>query len=149
MDYKFSVTEQIKEKSEIIFDFTQDYNKRLIWDTFLLEAKLLPPATAAEKGAKAWCVAVNGYGMETEYVSFLRPKVTAIKMTKGPYMLKEFAGSWTFNEIAPGITTVTFVYSFSLRFPYTLIGPWIRRDLTRNVQQRLSDLKECIEQKKM
>lgn len=79
--------------------------------------------------------------METQYVSFNRPKVTAIKMTKGPYMFKEFAASWTFKEERIGMTKVTFVYSFSLRFPFNIVSFIIKQVLQRNVRQRLVDLK--------
>ena len=87
---KFSESIEIKARSESVFDYTQDYKKRLKWDTFLTEAYLLDNATQADKGVRAWCVSKNGLGMETQYVSFIRPKVTAIKMTKGPYLFREF-----------------------------------------------------------
>jgi hypothetical protein len=86
MSIKFSESIDIQGNPEPIFDYTQDYSNRLKWDTFLIEAHLLNNASQAGKGEKAWCVAKNGLGMETEYVSFNRPKVTAVKMTKGPYM---------------------------------------------------------------
>ena len=87
---KFTATILIDESPEQVFDFTQDYNKRLIWDTFLKKADLIEGATIASKGVKAYCVAKNGLGMVTEYVTYNRPKVTAIKMTDGPYMFKFF-----------------------------------------------------------
>jgi ribosome-associated toxin RatA of RatAB toxin-antitoxin module len=138
---KFSETIEIAAKWELVFDYTQDYKNRLKWDTFLTEAYLLDNATQAEKGVKAWCVSRNGLGMETQYVSFNRPKVAAVKMTKGPYMFKEFAASWIFKEEAGGITKVTFLYSFSLRFPFSLAGFLITKILQKNVKQRLVDLK--------
>lgn len=138
---KFSESIEIVAKPELIFDYTQDYNNRLRWDTFLTEAYLLDNVAKADKGVKAWCVAKNGLGMETQYISFNRPKVTAIKMTKGPYMFKEFAASWTFKEERIGITKVTFLYSFSLRPPFNLIGFFIKGMLQRNVRQRLVDLR--------
>ncbi len=138
---KFSESIEIATNSALIFDYTQDYKNRLKWDTFLSEAYLLDNATQADKGVKAWCVSRNGLGMETQYVSFNRPKVTAIKMTKGPYMFKEFAASWTFKEETIGITNVTFLYSFKLRFPFNLAGILIKWTLQRNVKQRLADLK--------
>lgn len=138
---KFSEHITIAGKPESIFDYTQDYNSRLKWDTFLIEAYLMDGAAQADKGAKAWCVAKNGLGMETQYVSFNRPNVTAVKMTKGPYMFKDFAASWTFHSINSEETKVTFTYSFRLRFPYSWIGFIIRLILQKNVRQRLKDLK--------
>lgn len=83
--------------------------------------------------------------METEYITFNRPRVTAIKMTRGPFLFKTFLGSWTFNEFKKGITEVTFLYSFQLRFPFNIFTYFIKRNLQANVHQRLLDLKMNIE----
>ena len=142
---KFSEKININDSQETIFDYTQDYDNRLNWDTFLKKAKLVNGATSADKGVKAYCVAKNGLGMETEYVSFNRPKVTAVRMTQGPFLFKTFFGSWTFKVVQQGITEVTFLYSFELRFPFSLLTFFIKKKLQNNVRQRLLDLKTCIE----
>jgi ribosome-associated toxin RatA of RatAB toxin-antitoxin module len=138
---KFSECIEIPGGAESIFDYTQDYANRLSWDTFLTKAYLLNSARHPGKGVKAWCVAKNGLGMETEYISFTRPKVTAIKMTKGPFMFRDFAASWTFAERSTGLTTVTFLYAYSLRFPYNFMTPIVTIIFRKNVRQRLKDLK--------
>lgn len=145
---KFSEKIHIEWTEEIIFDYTQDYTNRLSWDTFLRKAELMNGATNAAKGVRAYCVAKNGLGMETEYVSFNRPHVTAVKMTKGPFLFKTFLGSWNFKKFKPGVTEVTFLYSFELRFPFNLLAYPIKRNLQNNVRQRLRDLKTCIEDSK-
>jgi ribosome-associated toxin RatA of RatAB toxin-antitoxin module len=142
---KFKETILIDEKTENVFDYTQDYNKRLKWDTFLKKADLIEGATTADKGVKAYCVAKNGLGMVTEYVTYNRPKVTAIKMTEGPFMFKSFLGSWTFKEISNDKTEVVFLYSFTLKFPFNILTKYIKTNLQTNVQQRLIDLKYNIE----
>lgn len=142
---KFTETIVIDEMAEKVFDFTQDYNKRLLWDTFLKKADLIEGATSAGKGVKAYCVAKNGLGMITEYVTFNRPKATAIKMTKGPFIFKSFLGSWTFKEITKQKTEVVFLYSFSLRFPFNIVSLLIKNNFQTNVRQRLVDLKSNIE----
>jgi len=142
---KFAESIIIDKNSEKVFDFTQDYSHRLKWDTFLKKAHLIEGATTADKGVKAYCVAKNGIGMETEYVTYNRPRVTAIKMTKGPYMFKSFLGSWTFKELGKNKTEVIFLYSFSLRFPFNILKNFIKNNLLTNVKQRLNDLKNNIE----
>lgn len=97
---KFSSSILIHAQPEVVFDYTQDYQSRLTWDTFLKKAELINGAITAEKGVKAFCVSKNGLGMTTEYITFNRPKVTAIKMTQGPFMFNSFFGSWTFNKIS-------------------------------------------------
>jgi ribosome-associated toxin RatA of RatAB toxin-antitoxin module len=141
---KFKEHILIDERPETVFDFTQDYNNRLKWDTFLKKADLIDDAIKANKGVKAYCVAKNGIGMLTEYVTYNRPKVTAVKMTKGPYMFKSFLGSWTFKEIN-NKTEVIFLYSFTLKFPFNIFAIYIKNNLQTNVQQRLIDLKYTIE----
>jgi ribosome-associated toxin RatA of RatAB toxin-antitoxin module len=142
---KFSESTTIHTSQERAFDYTQDYDKRLVWDTFLIRAELIDGAAEAAVGVKAYCVAHNGIGMETEYVSFNRPKVTAIKMTKGPYMFKDFLGSWNFKAIKANEIEVIFLYSFTLRFPFNLLTPFIEWNLKNNVRQRLVDLKNQLE----
>jgi len=102
-------------------------------------------AASAGIGVRAYCVSRNGLGMITEYVSFNPPKATAIKMTKGPFMFKDFLGSWTFKDNGNSTTEVIFLYSFTLRFPFSLFTGLIRNNLQSNVRQRLTDLKKSIE----
>lgn len=142
---KFSEKIIINCSPETAFDYTQDYKNRLQWDGFLKRAELIAGATKADKGVQAYCVAKNGIGMITEYVSFNRPKATAIKMTKGPFMFKAFAGSWTFKATDSQQTEVIFLYSFKLRFPFNVAAPLIKRILQLNVRKRLVDLKTNIE----
>ena len=52
---KFTEQILINEKSENVFDYTQDYNNRLKWDTFLKKADLIDGATNADKGVRAYC----------------------------------------------------------------------------------------------
>lgn len=135
----------IEELPEHVFDFTQDYNKRLHWDTFLKKADLINGDVKASKGVKALCVARNGLSMITEYITFTRPEVTAIRMTKGPFMFKSFLGSWRFKPKDQGNTEVIFLYSFTLRFPFVLLSRVIKQNLKKNIRQRLIDLKRNIE----
>lgn len=142
---KFTESILINATPEQVFDYTQDYTKRLHWDTFLKKADLMEGAAVADKGVKAYCVAKNGLGIVTEYVTYNRPKVTAIKMTKGPYLFRSFLGSWTFKETSDDKTEVIFLYSFSLRFPFSLLASVLTKNLQRNVRQRLLDLRNNIE----
>lgn len=137
----------IDEAPQAVFDYTQDYDNRLSWDTFLKKAELINGATEASKGVKAYCVARNGLAMETEYITYDRPKVTAVKMTKGPFLFTSFLGSWTFRDVGCHKTEVTFLYSFGLRFPFNFFSFLIRNILQKDVRNRLVDLKNNIEKK--
>lgn len=112
---------------------------------FKKKADLIEGAMKAGKGVKAYCVAKNGLGMVTEYITYNRPKTTAIKMTEGPFMFSSFLGSWTFKKLKNNLTEVTFLYSFQLRFPFSLFKNLVKKNLESNVKQRLIDLKMKIE----
>jgi len=142
---KFSEKIIITRTPAEVFDYSQDYEQRLSWDTFLQRADIIDGATEAAMGVKTYCVAKNGIGMETEYVSFNRPQVTAVKMTKGPFMFSAFLGSWRFKALDATRTEVVFLYSFQLRFPFTLFSRFITVHLRKNVRQRLRDLKANLE----
>ncbi len=120
-----------------LFDLTQDYNRRLDWDPYLVKAEL--HGDQAGVGVRAWCVSrYPRWGMETEYVTYDRPKVVAIKMTKGPRMLAMFAGSWRFADRG-GATRVTFRYRFETRS--ALLAPLTARVFAWDIGRRLAGLR--------
>lgn len=138
---------EIEAEPAALFNLTQDYSRRLDWDPFLKEARLVGSATGAGVGVRAWCVARNGLGMETEYVSFNPPRVTAVKMTRGPKLLSKFAGSWRFQEIAPGRTRVVFRYNMAAapRWLGFAFDPILRLVFRHDVGKRLKALKHVAE----
>lgn len=134
----------IRSTADVVFDFTQDYDQRLSWDTFLKRAELIG-TTEADVGVKAWCVSKHGLGMETEYVSFNRPKVTAVRQSKPSTLFKDFSGSWKYENINHDEVQVTFTYSYLLRGFFDWFSWIIHRILLQNVKQRLKDLKSVVE----
>lgn len=134
-----------------LFALTQDYSRRLQWDPFLKSAELLGGAASAAVGVRAYCVAHNGLGMETEYVSFNPPRACAVKMTRGPHVLASFAGSWRFEEIAPGQTLVGFRYHLraSPRWLSWLLTPIVRWVFSRDTHKRLLALKTAVEHRRL
>jgi len=133
----------IQASLDALFALTQDYNRRLDWDPFLSYAKLLDNASTPAVGRKAWCVSRFGLGMETEYVRFQPPYVAAIRMTKGPFFLKAFAGSWRFREMDAGSTEITFVYS--LKASLGILTMPLSRIFAYDTRQRLRALKKAAE----
>jgi len=137
----------INGKRSELFTLTQNYNKRLEWDPFLIEAKLIGGSSEVCKGARAWCVARNGVGMETEYIVVNEPSTVAIKMITGPYFIEEFAGTWRFMEIKESVTRVVFRYYFKSR--YKILEWFLRLMLRYEMNKRLVELKIKYEQEEM
>jgi ribosome-associated toxin RatA of RatAB toxin-antitoxin module len=136
----------VRATPEALFALTQDYARRLDWDPFLRSATLLG-AEQPGPGVRAYCVARNGLGMETEYVSFTPPSVAAVKMTRGPWMIGGFAGSWRFQPLGDGRTRVVFRYSVKgrPRWLEPLLNPVLVRVFGREVRRRLEGLRAFVE----
>lgn len=143
---RFEETAVVDGPPEEVFAMTQDYARRLDWDPFLREAILLDGATAPGVGVRAWCVSRSGVGMETEYVSFNRPRVTAVKMTRGPRMLASFAGTWEFEPVEGGKTKVTFRYLLRARPRWLAwaLEPLARRWFARETRLRVRALQAAL-----
>ncbi|MGL6074045.1 MAG: type II toxin-antitoxin system RatA family toxin [Fimbriiglobus sp.] len=137
---------EIAASASDLFELTQDYSRRLDWDPFLQSATLVN-AFAPVVGARAYCVAHSGFGMETEYVSFTPPRVAAVKMTRGPWIIGAFAGSWRFTELAPGLTEVGFRYNLRARPRWLswLLTPLLTKIFERDTRKRLAALKQAVE----
>ena len=142
---RIGITESIAAPAESIFNLTQDYGTRLSWDPFLRQAILLDDAKSAGLGIRSWCVAWFGVGMESEYVSFTPPKVVAVKMTRGPWMLERFAASWRFHSAKTDRTDVSFVYSFQMRPSIRVLTPVVAALFRYEMRQRLLHLKRACE----
>ena len=140
----------IRAGAETIFDLVHDYARRLEWDPFLKEARLLGGATAAGVGVTSRCTARNGFGglaMDTVYISFERPKVAAVRMTRGPALLETFAASIQQAAAGPGLTRVTYRFNFATRprLLRALLDPVAAALFLREVRARLAALKRHLE----
>jgi ribosome-associated toxin RatA of RatAB toxin-antitoxin module len=144
MSKTFESCMEVAASAKLLFQFTQDYERRLDWDPFLCEASLLHGATQAGLGVRAWCVSKSPkLGMETEYVSFQPPKVCAVKMTKGPSVFQSFAGSWRFEPQPNGNTLIHFRYSLTTRPAW--LRPMIAWVFDREMKARLLAIKTYVE----
>jgi ribosome-associated toxin RatA of RatAB toxin-antitoxin module len=135
----------VRADATALFDLMQDYDRRLKWDPFLREARLLD-ATAAGLCVRAWCVDQRGRGMETEYVSFDRPHRVAVKMTRGPWIFRKFAGAWIYEPVEEGLTRVTFKYHVEARVRFGRLGDAVlTRVFAREMDARLGALARAVE----
>jgi ribosome-associated toxin RatA of RatAB toxin-antitoxin module len=143
MSATFEQSIVIRGDRAALFRLSQDYDRRLSWDPFLREARLVDGAVAIAPGVRAWCVARSGLGMETEYVSVKAPDTVAVRMTRGPFFIASFAGSWRFRDVGGGRTEIAFRYHVEGR-PRAL-GPVLRAVFARDTKRRLEALKRAVE----
>ena len=145
--YEASV--EIAAEPEAVFDLIHDYARRLEWDPFLKEARLLDRDSACV-GATCRCVARDTFGglaMDATYVSFDRPNVAAVKMVRGPRFLDAFAATLRQERVAPNRTRVTYRYNFETRPAWLrpLMNPICSAIFASEVRNRLKHLKLFLE----
>ena len=145
-----SVTIDIGVDSEAVFDLIHDYSRRLDWDPFLREARLLNGDVVADRGISSRCAArwaVGGLAMDTVYVSFTRPRIAAVNMTNGPVFLRSFAATIRQDRIDANSTRVTCRYNFEARPRWLafIIEPIVGWVFHRETCRRLAALKRFLE----
>src|SRR5262245_15419593 len=94
--------------AEALFALSQDYGLRRAWDPFVRKMRFLDGASEAAAGVRVWVRAWNGLTMEVRFVGFRPPGAVAMKMTRGPWFFRRFAGTWLFKPHPSGATEVTF-----------------------------------------
>lgn len=101
--------------SEVAFAISQFQGEsRFRWDSFLKRQTLIGAPKPA-RGVRALTVSHHGLKMVSEYTAFNPPKQVGMKMVKGPWFFKQFAGGWTFSDLPEGSSKATWRYTFSVR----------------------------------
>lgn len=137
---------EVHAPCEVVFDVLHDYDLRLRWDTMLSEARLVGAATQADKDVRSLCIGTWRSAflpMETEYISFVRGEVAAVRLTNHPPLFERFAASIRHTALPAGASRVSYTYSFRAR--PRLVEPVIVRMLAREVRTRLSALRDFVE----
>lgn len=143
-------TIEIQACADDVFDLVHDYTRRLEWDPFLRAAYLCDGAARAGVGVSAHCAArwqVGGLAMDTVYVSFKRPCLAAVRMTRGPAILSSFAATIRQEQIAEDTCRVTYISQIRVR-PRALraiIEPIVCWVFGRETRRRLKSLKSFVE----
>jgi hypothetical protein len=112
------VSELVPAPSEEVFDLVHNYARRLEWDTLLSAAYLDDGHTCAAVGATSVCVgrgAFRAFALKTEYVSFNRPRVAAVKMLNRPPLFETWAASIRHEDTGLRESRIVYIYSFTAR----------------------------------
>jgi hypothetical protein len=143
------IKEIIPAPAAEVFDLLHDYQRRLEWDTLLQKAYLEVEFPRACKGAISVCQGRNilgGFALRTQYISFERGKVAAVKMLNHPPFFETFAASIRHSEFGENQSEIVYKVSFttkpkSLRW---LLNPVIRAVLIWETRKRLVGLKNRL-----
>lgn len=139
---------EIDASCEAVFDVVHDYARRLEWDSMLSEARLLAGAEVAGVGVRSRCVGTwKGafQALETEYITFERGRVAAVKLTNRPLFFRDFAATIRHEPLGTHRSRVTYIYSFHVR--PGILAPVVRARFGREIRARLRRLRDYIERK--
>lgn len=130
-----------------LFDLSQDYSRRLEWDTYLSEARLVGGATQAAVGVESCCKSRSGAVMVSRYISFSPPTHAAVEMVSGPMLFQQFGGTWRFRSTSADVTEVRFIYNFKVRAwaLRPILEPLIAALYRRNMARRIEAFKQWAE----
>lgn len=149
-------TAEIKEimpaSAEAVFDLLHDYQRRLEWDTLLQKAYLEDDFSESCKGAISVCqgkAILGGFALRTQYVTFERGKVAAVKMLNQPPFFDTFAASIRHTEISENQSEIIYKFNFTAKpkFLRWLLHPIMNRIFAWETRKRLQSLKEFFADK--
>jgi hypothetical protein len=148
------IKEVIPAPATEVFDLLHDYRRRLEWDTLLQKAYLEDDFPEACKGAISVCqgrVILGGFALRTEYVSFERGKVAAVKMLNQPPFFDTFAASIRHADIGDNESEIIYKVNFTARpkFLRPILHPLMKAVFAWETRRRLASLKEFFRQKKL
>ncbi|MEM7391255.1 MAG: SRPBCC family protein, partial [Verrucomicrobiota bacterium] len=109
---------EIEKSADEVFGVIHDYDRRLEWDTLLRKAELIHGATEPGAGVRSVCTGkwmVGGMAMETEYVSYERGRVAAVRLTNRPRFFKTFAATIKHKALDEHRSRTTYIYNFESR----------------------------------
>ena len=143
---------EIEASAEAVFDLIHDYDRRLDWDPLLSKACILSGEKKAAKGVRTLCVGTwksGKIGVETEYISFARGRVAAVKLCNRPPFFDSFAATIQHKVLSDSRSIVSYVYSFRARprFLRFLLEPIMNHFFLQETQNRLHSLKRFMEKK--
>jgi len=130
-----------------VFDLLHDYRRRLEWDTLLQKAYLEDGFSEACKGAISVCrgkAILGGFAVRTEYVSFERGKVAAVKMLNRPPFFETFAASIRHHETGENQSEIVYKVNFTAKpkFLSWILHPIMKAVFVWETRRRLAALKE-------
>jgi ribosome-associated toxin RatA of RatAB toxin-antitoxin module len=146
------IKEVIPASAIEVFDLVHNYKRRLEWDTLLQKAYLEEEFPESCKGAISVCQGRNflgGFALRTQYVSFERGKVAAVKMLNQPPFFDTFAASIRHSEIGENQSEIVYKVNFTAKptFLRFILHPVMKGIFAWETKKRLSALREFFERR--
>lgn len=146
------IRETIPAPAEAVFELLHDYSRRLEWDTLLQEARLEAEFSEAARGAISVCRGKGVLGvfvLRTEYVSFEKGRVAAVRLLNRPPFFDSFAASIRHLKIDDSRSEIIYKLNFAARPVWlrALLHPVMRAAFAWETRKRLRALKNHFQSK--
>lgn len=144
------IKETIPTSATAVFALVHDYRRRLEWDTLLREAYLEPEFAKAERGAISVCrgrLILGGFALRTQYISFEKGRVAAVKLLNEPPFFDTFAASIRHVKLDANHSEVIYKVNFTARprLLRPILHPLMRAVLVWETRKRLKALKKFFQ----
>ena len=148
------IKETICASADAVFALVHDYRRRLEWDTLLQEAYIEPEFSEAKRGAISVCrgkLILGGFAVRTEYVTFEKGKVAAVKMLNQPPFFASFAASIRHRKIDDANSEIIYKVNFTAKpiWLRPLLNSIMCRVFVWETRKRLRALKNFFEANKL
>ena len=143
--YQIIEKANINQNIESLFGFTQDFEKRIEWDSQTKSISFMNTDTILKRGSKVTVISSNGVKMNTVYTIFTPPLQLSIKMLNNSPIFSSFNGSWKYKKISDEKTELSIEYQFRLKILYKLLSPIVISKIRNNMKQKLIDLSYAID----
>ncbi|MBK9163089.1 MAG: SRPBCC family protein [Acidobacteria bacterium] len=144
------IRETIPASADAVFALIHNYDRRLEWDTLLKEAYLEPEFDEACLGAISVCRGkglLGIFALRTQYVSFDRGRVAAVKLLNQPPFFDAFAASIRHAKIDDAHSEVIYKVNFTARPAWLrpVLHPLMQAVFAWETRKRLRALKSFFE----
>ena len=137
-----SHTIHVRRPPDVVYDYTQDYSTRSVWDPSITQADKL------KDDPRTYRLEIRGVGTFTiEYRLDRRGDRTSAALTAERSLLfSGGGGSWSYQPSGDGTDwTATNTFELKHRLVGTLLAPLIRRQLLASMRKSMAKAKEIME----
>jgi hypothetical protein len=134
----------------VVFDAFHYHHWRARWDSLVSATHVLGGAPCPFVGAithNAGAGALRGLSMQTQFISYDRPRVAAASMLGKSFPFTRWAASMRHHAVGPHQSMMVYTYSFEVA-PYSLrwiIRPFVEWIFYWQTSRRFARLREFLE----
>ena len=142
---RVSVTESlfVARPPDVVWDFTQDYARRLEWDASILEAEVIGTGAIPRVRIRA----AGGLSGVFQYKLFDRPRRTSLVLTDvESKVIEGGGGSWSYDEADGGtVWTQTNALELGDTWLARLLAPMVRWNMSKSTRRAMRAAKRMLE----